>query len=539
MEVSEDEDGHEVAKRCKCAPLRDAHRKMSRSGLGDLLNTKTFDNYEVTNGYQKAIRDSAIEYVDEFLKGNKYSFAILGQSGCVDAETEYFNGIEWVEISNYKGEDVLQYDPETKTASLTKPSNYIVKPADKLYKLKTMRGSINQVLSADHDFAYITSKGNMRKKKFEEVMKLHKENVQGFYGKVETAFNYSGEGIDLTEKEIRLMVAIIADGHFRKDLNLCSINISKERKIIRLRALLKGIDHKEYEKNDGMTEFRFYAPRREKEFTSYWYNCNREQLKIIEDEIFRWDGHINDKGSQRFDSTSKESADFVQFMLSSLGMRATISLDERHGYKTCYIVRKSQGNSTVSMVSTGGRNKPEIIEVKPKDNKQYCFTVDTGYLVLRRRGRIFITGNCGKTHITTAIAKKLLDANVGVKYFIGDEITQNLQACKYDEENYNKEFNKIISADVLVIDDLFKSSITNYYKEEGVKQEDLREIFKVINYRYNKNLPIILNSEIHFERFTEIDQAIIGRVSEMCNYKYLLSIKPDAKKNYRLNARSF
>jgi len=144
----------------------------------------------------------------------------------------------------------------------------------------------------------------------------------------------------------------------------------------------------------------------------------------------------------------------------------------------------------------------------------------------------------GKTHITTAVAKKLLDNGISVRYYIADEIIQNLQACKYDEENYTKEFNKITNSEVLFIDDLFKSSVTNYYQQENIKVDDLKEIFKVINYRYNKGMPILLNSEIHFERFIEIDQAVIGRINEMCNYKYLTSIKPDTKKNYRLNKRS-
>lgn len=140
----------------------------------------------------------------------------------------------------------------------------------------------------------------------------------------------------------------------------------------------------------------------------------------------------------------------------------------------------------------------------------------------------------GKTHIMAAVARKLIDNNIDVKYFIADEIIQTLQACKYDEANYNKEFGRIANAGVLFIDDLFKSSVQEYYKIESIKEEDLREIFKVINYRYNKKLPILLNSEIHFERFKELDQAIIGRINEMCNYEYIVSIKPDINKNYRL-----
>lgn len=161
--------------------------------------------------------------------------------------------------------------------------------------------------------------------------------------------------------------------------------------------------------------------------------------------------------------------------------------------------------------------------------------------------REFISGNkcslailgqsgMGKTHIMTAVARKLIDNNVNVKYYIADEIIQTLQSCKFDEENYNREFGKIANVGVLLIDDLFKSSIKSYYNKESIDLNDLREIFKVINYRYNKKLPILLNSEIHAERFMNLDQAIIGRINEMCG-KYLISVKPDSNKNYRLTRR--
>jgi DNA replication protein DnaC len=143
----------------------------------------------------------------------------------------------------------------------------------------------------------------------------------------------------------------------------------------------------------------------------------------------------------------------------------------------------------------------------------------------------------GKTHIMSAVSRELLDAGVEVKYYIADDIIQRLQSNKYDEQNYQLEFGKIVKAEILYIDDLFKSSITNYYKQENIKIADLKVIFEIINYRYNKKMPILLNSEIHFERFSDIDQAIIGRINEMCNYKYLVSIKPDINKNYRLIKR--
>ena len=143
----------------------------------------------------------------------------------------------------------------------------------------------------------------------------------------------------------------------------------------------------------------------------------------------------------------------------------------------------------------------------------------------------------GKSHLMIAVSRKLLEAGVNVKHYTADEITQILQACKYDEQNYSLEFGRVANSGVLFIDDLFKSSLTNYYNKESIKHDDLEQMFKIINYRYNKKLPIIVTSEIHFERFAELDQAIIGRLNEMCNYKYLVSVKPDPSKNYRLTRR--
>lgn len=140
----------------------------------------------------------------------------------------------------------------------------------------------------------------------------------------------------------------------------------------------------------------------------------------------------------------------------------------------------------------------------------------------------------GKTHIMTAVAGVLINKGINVKYYVADEIIQKLNACKYDEENYNKEFSKIANAEVLFIDDLFKTSIQSFYKVDSINREDLRVIFQIINYRYNKSKPILLNSEITDDKFTELDQALIGRINEMCEYEYLISISEDTNKNYRL-----
>lgn len=50
---------------------------------------------------------------------------LSGLSGCVDCDTEYFNGTEWKKISDYSyGDKVLQYNKDG-SAELVYPTDYI------------------------------------------------------------------------------------------------------------------------------------------------------------------------------------------------------------------------------------------------------------------------------------------------------------------------------------------------------------------------------------------------------------------------------
>src|SRR5699024_2738492 len=72
---------YEMAKKCECKVREETLNKISNSGLSDLFPVKTFESYKTNKNYQKSIKKQAIDYTKEFLKGNKCSLAILGQSG--------------------------------------------------------------------------------------------------------------------------------------------------------------------------------------------------------------------------------------------------------------------------------------------------------------------------------------------------------------------------------------------------------------------------------------------------------------------------
>lgn len=380
-----------------------------------------FSNLEINeadgiNYTMNAVSKNLLVYNRE----NKANFNgfIIGSSGCVDAETEFFNGTEWKSISEYKpGEKVLQFDCDTNEASLVEPLEYIKAPCDKMYHIRMARG-LDQMLSDEHRVLYRNYL--WRSKSYSEIREISgkefAEQVKKgiFHGRIQTSFDYNGTGIAFSDAEIKVMLAVIADGSFDnrwKNNKHCRIHLKKKRKIAELRKILNeaGITYRESQVSKGYTDFYFESPKREKEFYPYWFNCSNHQLKLITENILNWDGCVT-RGKE-FTTSSKLSADFVQFAFASQGYRASISLFERKGEvrtingkeyerkSNLYAVNIASSNMVVpiNIDKTTGINNVDVDLEDTPDGFKYCFVVPSHALVLRRNGRIFITGNSGKS----------------------------------------------------------------------------------------------------------------------------------------------
>lgn len=357
-----------------------------------------------------------------------------GLSGCVDCDTEFFDGHRWKRIADYQeGDRVLQYNADG-TAELVCPQEYIKRPCETLHLWKTKYG-INQCLSDEHRVVYKTSKGNLAIKRFDELMRQHEASKNGFTGKIYTVFKYGGCGIELSDIEIRIMCAVICDGtfsHHYGDKQKCIVHVKKDRKKERMERLLKesGIEWFRRECSNGYSSFVFHAPRLEKEFSEYWYDCSNDQLKVICDEILHWDGSITPT-RRSFSTTSKQTLDFVQFAFTATGERTSIRIDDRVGkthmtagkeyvHKSVYYqLIVSTGRTMVSMFNhdTG---KYKFQEYKTLDGYKYCFVVPSGMLALRREGRINITGNSGKTSWLDCLALNVVDRGVKTAIWSGE-----------------------------------------------------------------------------------------------------------------------
>ena len=231
-----------------------------------IVDDSSIEKYRNLDGSE--LSDEQLNAVRVF---NKYSLTLLtGSAGCVDKDTEFFNGNEWKKISDYQdGDMVLQYTEDGK-AELVRPNAYIKLPCDTMYLFEN--NEINQMLSDDHNMIFDDHNKLLEMKTNDFIESFNNSTLDTDRLKFRTTFYYDGEGFGFTDNEIR---------------NLCEVIYF------------------------GMYKF---TPK-------YWYKYSHHQLQVFCDNLLR----LND-GIKYFYTTNKYYADFIQFVFSSCGYKVVIDL---------------------------------------------------------------------------------------------------------------------------------------------------------------------------------------------------------------------
>lgn len=141
----------------------------------------------------------------------------------------------------------------------------------------------------------------------------------------------------------------------------------------------------------------------------------------------------------------------------------------------------------------------------------------------------------GKSMICTAISRELLKQRLNLVFMAWVDDSSELKQSITDGEKYSARIREFKNADVLYIDDLFKT-------ESGTDPTaaDIRLAYEILNYRYNKarmdkskRWATIISSEKSINELLKYDKAIAGRIVEMSSPEYL-TVVSGIEKNYRL-----
>ena len=352
---------------------------------------------------------------------------IGGAAGCFGAAAQFLTPKGWIRFDEYKkGMKIAEYSTDTDTIKFKQPNEYVKLPCDSLTMLKGK--GMQMTLSDEHTVLYWNMmRGGVlsppQTLPYSEVKERHnKSKTKGWTGKIKTTFKVEAEGLGIPEGELRLQVAVKADGCISpagKD-NYTAINVSKERKYLRILELCKKFNlrysDRGWKANDQYSNGRLYTvivwpESSEKRYSDKWYKCSQEELNIIADESPHWDGTIvkgNKTDSYRYFSKYKSDCDFMQYAFASQGMNTSVVHDHWDEKFDSWTTNGSMfGGGFRSFANKDRKN--ELVDVPTDDGYKYCFNTDSGFLLVREENKIYLSGNSGKSYLLQMLPLRYTD----------------------------------------------------------------------------------------------------------------------------------
>jgi hypothetical protein len=219
--------------------------------------------------------------------------------------------------------------------------------------------------------------------------------------RIPTSGRYLGNGfVNLSRAFARLMVAWYADGSWEARGSQLNWNLKKTRKQERLRELLSacGIEwlEREYPSTPGWRSFvikkdalRFlgfdWRPSADKRWPMASMEWPVEAREAALDELRRWDGDSTGLLGVRLFTGERETADAISAMAAVSGWYSAIRIDSRAGKNDSFVVNLApKSRKTLSKTPKRVAYSGDV----------FCCTVDDGFLIVRRNGKVAVSGNC-------------------------------------------------------------------------------------------------------------------------------------------------
>ncbi|WP_039652102.1 DNA polymerase [Clostridium tyrobutyricum] len=304
---------------------------------------------------------------------------------CLTGDHEVLTSEGWMRLDEWKGGNIACWSPDTEFISFQKSRTLEFDYEGEMYLLESQRCS--QLSTPDHKMPYWNKKG------FWDV------DVISSLSKKRFSIPYTGRRItncSLEHKELRILIMTQADGHYTRDGDL-KFHFSKTRKIERCKRLLRGAEiiFTIYERNDSSVisiKSRmlplWLRTFRNKIFQMWLLD---ESADVIFDELEYWDAYRCGPNSIQYSTTNKQNADIIQALANLSGRSATIVKKVRanKNWNDAYIVN--------IWLNPGGKNEiKNKLAKKFYRGKVYCAETNTGFFVVRRNGKVWITGNSGR-----------------------------------------------------------------------------------------------------------------------------------------------
>lgn len=284
---------------------------------------------------------------------------------CVDDETEYFNGKEWKSLADYTdGDKVLQYN-EDGTAELVKPIEYIHYQNDKPFYVHDIDMMYDFALTGNHDVVYRDDGGNLAKIKVDEMLdKMSKDDEFGLNVPMTAIMETNEYSVLLDGEQILNLVLDMRNNNLNSESKYISVN--KEEGYVTLSDEVFSLCKKSREL---LLKLLVGSPSS----GCIAYIGKKKQLYPVQ---------------ALWNLTFTQMLAMDEYMQETTGgsRLAYLHTDNFADYEDCDLYYGFDYSEEDKVFNN--------LKMSFKRDK-YCFVVPSHMLVLRRGGRILITGNCG------------------------------------------------------------------------------------------------------------------------------------------------
>lgn len=379
--------------------FKDIWKKKMRDIVGDIpIN---FDEILSTpiqalksSPYWKEL-DHLIKESDNWSMSERYYYlAKQTCHSCVDGKTMVLTRAGWKLISEVASvglltEEIAIYDKGEIRFEIPKVWNKM-SITDTMYQFDG--DEINQLVTGNHRVIYSSNK-SLYEKQAKNAHLLGRLSIP-------TSGNYIGGQINLPDWQIKLLVAIQADGHWcmseaafsQEHLPKVIFRFKRKRKIDRILSILKESGYRftnslfsygvtcitVFDMQDTLQHFKGV-----KQWGSWLLNLSKNNLELFVDELKYWDGTYEESFQHKreaYFTMNKYNASWVKTVCHLVGKQGT----------------RNQTQDKMFVVGINNR-KFSIVKKKKRIDSWtgdvYCPSVSSGMFLINRQGKISVTGN--------------------------------------------------------------------------------------------------------------------------------------------------
>ena len=308
---------------------------------------------------------------------------------CLTGDHEVLTSDGWRRLDEWQGGPIACWQPNGETVSFQTAEQVSFDYDGLLYEYNDTR--ISQKSTPEHKM-YI--KRAYRGEWAPDTV----ENMQAYRPSIPfTGWRRSIPGQE--HEKLRVLVMTQADGHYTKDGSI-RYAFKKVRKIERCKRLLRQADimYTKRSHTDGRTVIQIPTREiplwlrqfRDKTFGSWLFD---ESPDVFFDELVYWDGYQSAKNSVQYTTCNKTNADLVQAFAHMSGraalMRVKHHAEQNENWNDVYVV-------DIWMTPKNSHEIRVKAEITDFSGKVYCAVTRTGYFLVRRNGKVWVTGNSGR-----------------------------------------------------------------------------------------------------------------------------------------------